>query len=100
MAQTGLALKLGRAGAGEAGVGAGGGDQRDHRAGVVVLGAVGADRAARDAGGGHLAEAVAGSEGAVKVDGVVIRDPQHLIQPANGDVPISLGSKKHGLVTR
>ncbi|MBL9066612.1 MAG: tyrosine--tRNA ligase [Sphingopyxis sp.] len=39
-------------------------------------------------------------EGAVKVDGVVIRDPQHLISPAKGDVPVSLGSKKHGLVTR
>ncbi len=39
-------------------------------------------------------------EGAVKVDGVVIRDPQHLIGPAAGDVPVSLGSKKHGLVKR
>ncbi|WP_422060347.1 tyrosine--tRNA ligase [Sphingopyxis sp.] len=39
-------------------------------------------------------------EGAVKVDGVVIRDPQHLIQAAAGDVPVSLGSKKHGLVKR
>ena len=39
-------------------------------------------------------------EGAVKVDGVVIRDPAHRIAPSNGDVPLSLGSKKHGLVTR
>jgi tyrosyl-tRNA synthetase len=39
-------------------------------------------------------------EGAVKVDGVVIRDPQHRIEPAGEDVPVSLGSKKHGLVTR
>ena len=39
-------------------------------------------------------------EGAVKVDGVVVRDPQHRIQPSGSDVPVSLGSKKHGLVTR
>jgi tyrosyl-tRNA synthetase len=39
-------------------------------------------------------------EGAVKVDGEVVRDPQHLIQPGAGPVPLSLGSKKHGLVTR
>ena len=39
-------------------------------------------------------------EGAVKVDGVVIRDPAHRITPSDGDVPISLGAKKHGLVTR
>jgi len=39
-------------------------------------------------------------EGAVKVDGVVIRDPQHRIQPSETDVPVSLGSKRHGLVTR
>ena len=39
-------------------------------------------------------------EGAVKVDGAVVRDPQHLIQPGTGPVPLSLGSKKHGLVTR
>ena len=38
-------------------------------------------------------------EGAVKVDGVVIRDAQHLIQPAGAPVPVSLGAKKHGLVT-
>jgi tyrosyl-tRNA synthetase len=39
-------------------------------------------------------------EGAVKVDGAVIRDPHHLIQPAGEPVPVSLGAKKHGLVTR
>ena len=39
-------------------------------------------------------------EGAVKVDGVVIRDPQYRILPAADPVPLSLGSKKHGLVTR
>jgi tyrosyl-tRNA synthetase len=30
----------------------------------------------------------------------VIRDPHHLIQPAGEPVPVSLGVKKHGLVTR
>ena len=39
-------------------------------------------------------------EGAVKVDGAVVRDPQHRIQPGADPVPLSLGSKKHGLVTR
>ncbi len=39
-------------------------------------------------------------EGAVKVGGVVIRDPHHMIQPGADPVPLSLGSKKHGLVTR
>jgi tyrosyl-tRNA synthetase len=39
-------------------------------------------------------------EGAVKVDGVVIRDPNHVILPAADAVPVSLGAKKHGLVTR
>jgi len=39
-------------------------------------------------------------EGAVKVDGNVVRDPQHLIQPGANPIPLSLGSKKHGLVTR
>ncbi|WP_447761449.1 tyrosine--tRNA ligase [Sphingopyxis panaciterrae] len=38
-------------------------------------------------------------EGAVKVDGIVVRDPQHRILPAAEPVPLSLGSKKHGLVT-
>ena len=39
-------------------------------------------------------------EGAVKIGGEVIRDPQHRIQPGAEPVPLSLGSKKHGLVTR
>ncbi|WP_137752160.1 tyrosine--tRNA ligase [Sphingopyxis sp. L1A2A] len=39
-------------------------------------------------------------EGAVKVDGIVIRDPHHLIMPGDAPVPLSLGSKKHGLVSR
>jgi tyrosyl-tRNA synthetase len=39
-------------------------------------------------------------EGAVKVNGDVVRDPQHLILPAAEPVALSLGSKKHGLVTR
>ena len=39
-------------------------------------------------------------EGAVKLDGVVIRDPHHLIVPGTDPVPLSLGAKKHGLVTR
>ena len=38
-------------------------------------------------------------EGAVKVDGAVIRDPNHVILPAADPVPVSLGAKKHGLVT-
>ena len=39
-------------------------------------------------------------EGAVKVDGEVIRDPHFRIVPGADPVPVSLGSKKHGLVTR
>ncbi|AMU93052.1 tyrosine--tRNA ligase [Sphingopyxis terrae subsp. terrae NBRC 15098] len=39
-------------------------------------------------------------EGAVKVDGTVIRDPHYLVVPGENDVPVSLGAKKHGLVTR
>ena len=39
-------------------------------------------------------------EGAVKLDGEVIRDPHHLIEPGGAPVPLSLGAKKHGLVTR
>ena len=39
-------------------------------------------------------------EGAIKVDGVVVRDPHHRILPGPEPVPVSLGSKKHGLVTR
>ena len=38
-------------------------------------------------------------EGAVKVGGVVIRDANHVILPAAEPVPVSLGAKKHGLVT-
>lgn len=37
-------------------------------------------------------------EGAVKVDGVVIRDPQHRILPGGNPIPVSLGAKRHGLV--
>ena len=39
-------------------------------------------------------------EGAVKVGGVVVRDPHYLILPGADPVPLSLGAKKHGLVTR
>ncbi len=39
-------------------------------------------------------------EGAVKVGGSVVRDPAYRIKPSDGDIPISLGAKKHGLVTR
>ncbi|ABF53362.1 tyrosyl-tRNA synthetase [Sphingopyxis alaskensis RB2256] len=39
-------------------------------------------------------------EGAVRVDGSVVRDPSYRIVPAGGDIAISLGAKKHGLVTR
>ena len=39
-------------------------------------------------------------EGAVKVDGTVIRDPHYLVVPGENNVPVSLGTKKHGLVTR
>jgi tyrosyl-tRNA synthetase len=39
-------------------------------------------------------------EGAVKVDGSVVRDPAYRIIPSGDDVPLSLGAKKHGLVTR
>ena len=38
-------------------------------------------------------------EGAVKVDGEVIRDPNHVIFATANPVPVSLGAKKHGLVT-
>ncbi len=37
-------------------------------------------------------------EGAVKVDGAVERDPQRRIVPTGEGVPVSLGSKRHGLV--
>ena len=36
----------------------------------------------------------------MKLDGEVIRDPHHLIEPGGAPVPLSLGAKKHGLVTR
>ena len=39
-------------------------------------------------------------EGAVKAGGVVIRDPHHLVRPEGEPIPVSLGAKKHGLVTR
>lgn len=38
-------------------------------------------------------------EGAVKVEGEVVRDPQHLLQPSGNQIKVSLGSKKHGMVT-
>lgn len=37
-------------------------------------------------------------EGAVKVDGVVVRDPATRVTPGDTPVPVSLGSKRHGLV--
>ena len=39
-------------------------------------------------------------EGAVKVNGIVVRDPHHKIVPTGDPVSLSLGSKKHGLVAR
>lgn len=39
-------------------------------------------------------------EGAVKVDGMVVRDPHHLILPTADPIAVSLGAKKHGLVMR
>jgi tyrosyl-tRNA synthetase len=38
------------------------------------------------------------AEGAVRVDGVVLSDPGHVIARTNGDVAIQLGAKRHGLV--
>ena len=38
-------------------------------------------------------------EGAVKVDGEVLKDPHHLVQPEADSIKISLGAKKHGLIT-
>ncbi len=38
-------------------------------------------------------------EGAVKVDGDVVRDPHYQIVPSTDAVKVSLGSKKHGLIT-
>ena len=40
------------------------------------------------------------AEGAVKLDGAIIHDPMHLIQPATGEtLRLSLGKKKHALIT-
>ncbi|WP_033073817.1 tyrosine--tRNA ligase [Sphingopyxis sp. MWB1] len=39
-------------------------------------------------------------EGAVKLNGEVVRDPHLTILPADEAIPLSLGSKKHGLVIR
>src|SRR3546814_14119263 len=39
-------------------------------------------------------------EGAVKGDGAVVRDPQHLSQPRAGPLPPRLGAKKHRPCTR
>ena len=39
-------------------------------------------------------------EGAVKVDGVVVRDPATRVTPIETAVPVSLGTKRHGLVSR
>ena len=39
-------------------------------------------------------------EGAVKVDGVVISDPALVISVGDAPIKVSLGKKKHGLVTR
>ena len=38
-------------------------------------------------------------EGAVKVEGEVVKDPQHLLQASGNQIKVSLGSKKHGMVT-
>ena len=40
------------------------------------------------------------AEGAVRVDDVVVSDPQQPIEIAGTSVKISLGKKKHGLITR
>ena len=41
------------------------------------------------------------AEGAVKLDGETIKDPGHLVAPADGEsLKLSLGKKKHGLITR
>src|SRR3546814_11616113 len=39
-------------------------------------------------------------EGAVKVGGAIVRDPQHRIQPGPDPVPPHPGAKKTGLLTR
>ena len=41
------------------------------------------------------------AEGAVKLDGETISDPGYVIAPGDGEtLKLSLGKKKHGLVTR
>ena len=41
------------------------------------------------------------AEGAVKLDGETIKDPGHLVVPADGEsLKLSLGKKKHGLISR
>lgn len=41
------------------------------------------------------------AEGAVKLDGETIKDASHLVAPAEGEtLKLSLGKKKHGLITR
>ncbi|WP_271438754.1 tyrosine--tRNA ligase [Pontixanthobacter luteolus] len=41
------------------------------------------------------------AEGAVKLDDVVIGDPGHLVEVADGkEMKLSLGKKKHGIITR
>ncbi|MBA4748092.1 MAG: tyrosine--tRNA ligase [Sphingopyxis sp.] len=39
-------------------------------------------------------------EGAVRVDGTVVRDPAARVTPGETAVPVSLGAKRHGLVSR
>ena len=40
------------------------------------------------------------SEGAVRVDGEIVHDPQEMVRVADDPVKVSLGKKKHGLLTR
>ena len=41
------------------------------------------------------------AEGAVKLEGAVVNDPGFVIAPGEGEaLKLSLGKKKHGLVTR
>ncbi len=37
-------------------------------------------------------------EGAVRIDGEVIKDPAHIIQPAGQSMALRLGQKRHGLI--
>ena len=39
-------------------------------------------------------------EGAVRLDGVVVSDPAHVVAVSDEAVKLSLGKKKHGLLTR